>query len=54
MKSSTYYFHAKTKILEDFQICISVILMLFVVNLGIFCIQQELSRSKSNSIPFKR
>ena len=24
MKSSTYYFHRKTKILADFQICISV------------------------------
>ena len=24
MKSSTYYFHVKTKILADFQICISV------------------------------
>ena len=24
MKSSTYYFHMKTKILADFQICISV------------------------------
>ena len=27
MKSSTYYFHMKTKILADFQICISVPLM---------------------------
>ena len=24
MKSSTYYFHMKTKILADFEICISV------------------------------
>ena len=28
MKSSTYYFHKKTKILADFQICISVPLIL--------------------------
>ena len=28
MKSSTYYFHVKTKILVDFQICISVPLKL--------------------------
>ena len=27
VKSSTYYFHMKTKILADFQICISVPLM---------------------------
>ena len=27
MKSSTYYFHVKTKILADFQICISAPLM---------------------------
>ena len=31
MKSSTYYFHIKTKILADFQICISVPLRLFSV-----------------------
>ena len=29
-------------------------LMLFVAKLGIFRIQQELSKSKSNLIPFKR
>ena len=28
MKSSTYYFHIKTKILADFQICISVLLII--------------------------
>ena len=27
MKSSTYYFHMKTKILADFQICISALLI---------------------------
>ena len=27
VKSSTYYFHIKTKILADFQICVSVSLM---------------------------
>ena len=30
MKSSTYYFHIKTKILADFQICISVPLTLLI------------------------
>ena len=30
MKPSTYYFHMKTKILADFQICISVPLKLFI------------------------
>ena len=30
MKSSTYYFHMKMKILSDFQICISVLLKLRV------------------------
>ena len=29
MKSLTYYFHIKTKVLADFQICISVPLRLF-------------------------
>ena len=29
-------------------------LVLFVTKLGIFCIQQELPKSKSNQIPFKR
>ena len=29
MKSSTYYVHVKTKILADFQICISVPLIIF-------------------------
>ena len=28
-KSSTYYFHMKAKILEDFQICISVFDIIF-------------------------
>ena len=27
VKSSTYYFHVKTKILADFQICINVALI---------------------------
>ena len=31
MKSSTYYFHMKAKILADFQICISVPLKLALV-----------------------
>ena len=30
------------------------VLMLFVAKLGVFHIQQELSKSKSNLIPFKR
>ena len=29
-------------------------LMMFVATLGIFCIQQELSKSKSDLIPFKK
>ena len=29
-------------------------LMLFVAKIGIFCIKQELSKSKSNLIPFRR
>ena len=29
MKSSTHYFHVKTKILADFQICISVPLIIW-------------------------
>ena len=32
MKSSTYYFHLKTKILADFQICISVPLSTHYIN----------------------
>ena len=32
MKSSTYYFHVKTKILADFQICISVPLSVENIN----------------------
>ena len=31
VKSSTYYFHMKTKILADFKICISVPLMLYLL-----------------------
>ena len=36
VKSSTYYFHLKTKILADFQICISVpIICLEVATIGV-------------------
>ena len=33
LKFSRYYFHAKTNILADFQICISVLLILRIVEL---------------------
>ena len=36
MKSSTHYFHMKTEILEDFQICISVPLMYPMKSLQFF------------------
>ena len=36
VKSSTYYFHMKTKILADFQICITVPLIQFLSFLKLF------------------
>ena len=38
MKSLTYYFHIKTKVLADFQICISVPLTTRPHNLLMMCI----------------
>ena len=41
--------------LSDYVWCVKIkMLMLFVAKLGIFSLQQELSRSKYNPIPFKR
>ena len=34
-KSSTYYFHMKTKLLTDFQICISVPLTVFLLVIAV-------------------
>ena len=40
VKSSTYYFHVKTKILADFQFCISVSLTYFFTNVSIlYCLK---------------
>ena len=53
VKASTYYFHIKTNILPDFQICISVLLIIYSLNALLSIRISELTlftRNKSKNV----